>query len=55
MDHPNDAQPTPEKKIIVDEDWKAQVQAEKEKDAPEGSSAAPTAAQAEKHPCRPPR
>jgi len=30
MDHPNDSQSKPAPKIIVDEDWKAQVQAEKE-------------------------
>ena len=37
MEQPN--APQPEKKIIIDEDWKAQVQAEKEKLAAE---AAPT-------------
>lgn len=39
MEQPNDAQPQQEKKIIIDEDWKAQVQAEKEKAAAEASAA----------------
>lgn len=53
MEQPNDAEPKQEKKIIIDEDWKAQVQAEKEK-AAEAAPASSEKAQAESKPLPPP-
>src|SRR3989339_2128874 len=54
MDQSPDAPSQPEKKIIIDEDWKAQVQAEKEKAAGQPLESPAGAAQAESRPLPPP-
>jgi hypothetical protein len=46
MEQPHDSQPTQEKKILVDEDWKAQVQAEQEKYERQSAAQETKAAQA---------
>lgn len=53
MEQPNDAEPKQEKKILIDEDWKAQVQAEKEK-AAEAAPASSDKAQPERKLLPPP-